>query len=73
MENLIYIAAGLLLLFLGLYLIKYLFIGAVYLFAWAGDQGFIGFAVYFACWVFLFPLMLVVSIIAGAAISWSSS
>lgn len=33
-------------------------VGAVFLFAFAGEQGFIGVAVYFACWIFMFPLML---------------
>jgi hypothetical protein len=35
-----------------------IFAGAVSLFALAADQGFIGVAVYLACWVFLFPFML---------------
>jgi hypothetical protein len=54
-----------------IYLVKYLFIGALFLFAWAGEQGFIGVAVYFACWIFLFPFMLAGSIITGAFISWN--
>jgi len=72
METLIYIGAGLLALLIGFLLLKYLFIGAVFLFSWAGEQGFIGVAIYFACWFFLFPVMLVASIISGAFIKWSS-
>jgi hypothetical protein len=72
METLIYIGVGLLILLIGFFLLKYLFIGAVFLFVWAGEQGFIGVAVYFACWFFLFPVMLVASIISGAFIRWSS-
>jgi hypothetical protein len=52
-------------LVVGGYLIKWLFLGAVILFAWAGESGFVGVAAYFACWVFLFPVMLVGSIIIG--------
>ena len=39
-------------------------------FAWAGEQGFVGLAVYFACWVFLAPVMIVGSIIFGAMNWW---
>ena len=55
-----------------IYLIKYLFIGGLFLFAWSGEQGFIGVVVYFVCWIFLFPFMLTGSIITGAVISWRS-
>lgn len=72
METFIYIGVGLLVLIIGFFLLKYLFIGAVFLFAWAGEQGFIGVAAYFACWFFLFPIMLAASIISGAFIKWSS-
>lgn len=36
------------------------------LFEWASEQGFIGVAVYLACWVFMFPVM--VSICLGGAV-----
>ena len=52
-------------------LFKYLIVGAVCAFGWANQQGFIGTAVYFACWIFLFPFMLAACVIAGAKISWS--
>jgi len=71
MENIVLIVVGLIALVIGIYLIKYAFIGAVGLLEWAGESGFIGVAAYFACWVFLFPLMLIGSIITGALASWS--
>ena len=71
MENIVFIALALLALVIGLYLLKYAFIGAVELLAWAGESGFVGVAAYFACWVFLFPLMLTGCIITGAIASWS--
>ncbi len=49
------------------------FIGAVALFGFAGEQGFIGLAVYVACWVFFFPVMLVISIIVGIIVWWNST
>jgi hypothetical protein len=72
MENLIIILVVVLALVIGLFLLKYLFLGALFLFAWAGEQGFVGTAAYIACWVFLFPFMLAASIIVGAVISWSN-
>ena len=42
--------------------------GAGVLFRWAYEQAFVGVAVYFACWIFLFPLMLVACFVA--AIVW---
>ena len=72
MENLVLIVVGLVALVIAIYLIKYLFIGAAFLFAWASEQGFIGAAAYFACWIFLFPFMLTVCIITGAVISWGN-
>lgn len=41
------------------------FRGAANLFVMAAEQGFIGLAVYFACWIAGFPVMLVVCIILG--------
>ena len=48
-------------LFLGYAAIK----GALGLLADASNQGFLGLAAYIALWVFLFPVMAVVSILAG--------
>jgi len=64
MGNLVLIK-GLLALVIGIYVIIALVIGAISLFALAGESGFMGFAVYFVCWVFLFPMMLISSIIVG--------
>ena len=44
--------------------------GAALLFAFAAEQGFIGLAVYVACWVFLFPVMLVICIVVGLFLMW---
>ena len=72
MENLVLVGVGIIALVIAIYLIKYLFIGAVFLFAWTGEQGFIAVAAYFACWIFLFTFMLAASVITGAVISWSN-
>lgn len=45
------------------------FIVAANLFVWASEQGFIGVAVYIACWVFMFPVMVFICI-AGAIFGW---
>ena len=47
------------------------FAGAVFLFAYAGEQGFIGLAVYIACWVFFFPVMLIICILIGFFLMWA--
>lgn len=39
------------------------------LFLWASEQGFIGVAVYTACWVFLFPVMVGICTV-GAYLGW---
>ena len=61
----IIILLGLLALTIGIYLLASLVTGAIILFAWATESGFIGVAAYFACWVFLFPIMLIGCIIVG--------
>ena len=65
MKILIITFLGLLAILIGLALLALIIIGAIALFAWAAGSGFIGVAVYFACWVFLFPIMLIGSIIMG--------
>jgi|ERR1051326_1352571 hypothetical protein len=40
-------------------------VGALRILAYAAEQGFIGIAVYAACWVFLLPVMLVASFVVG--------
>jgi len=60
------VVAGLLAVWLAIKLFRWALAGALYLLAFAGEQGFIGLAAYIACWVFLFPpAMLVISIIIG--------
>ena len=61
----ILIVAGLLALALALFLLLAGFVGAVIIFGYAGLQGFVGIAAYFAAWVFLFPIMATISIIVG--------
>jgi|GEM_PF-6628764 len=41
------------------------FTGAGVVFAYASEQGFIGVAVFAACWFFMFPVMVIVSLIVG--------
>ena len=50
---------------LALWLIVLIATGALVLFAYAGEQGFIGIAVFIACWVFMFPVMVVLAAIIG--------
>jgi hypothetical protein len=40
-------------------------VGAIALFGIATGQGTIGYVIYFACWVFLFPAMILVCILFG--------
>jgi len=70
MELILWIAAGLVALLLALYLIACLFSGAVFLLAWASEQGFVGIAAYVACWVFLSPVMIGASILIGMVLTW---
>ena len=46
------------------------FVGAPFLFALAAEQGFIGRAAYVVCWVFLFPVMLIICIVIGFFLMW---
>ena len=41
---------------------------AIALFGWAAQQGFVGASIYFACWVFMFPVMIAVCLV-GAVLS----
>ena len=59
------VIAGLVALWLIFVLGRAAIVGALFLLAFAGEQGFIGLAVYIAAWVFMFPVMLVISIIVG--------
>jgi hypothetical protein len=63
------ILAGLALLALALFVVVWVFCGAVHLFGLAAEQGFIGIAAYIAVWVFMAPIMLVACIIVGILVS----
>ena len=65
------IVLGILALGIALCLLVALVIGAIALFVWASEAGFIGVAVYFACWVFMFPLMIIGCIIVGGVTWWT--
>ena len=62
---LIALVLGALALWLVVMLAKWIFVGAVALFVWAADWAFLGVAIYFACWFFMLPVMLVGSAIVG--------
>ncbi len=66
------VVGGLLALGVVIWLLIAAFGGAVFLFAFAAEQGFIGIAAYIACWVFFFPVMLVICIIVGLFIMWAN-
>lgn len=59
------VVVGILALFIALWLLLALVHGAVVLFGSAARSGFVGIAVYVACWVFLAPVMIVGSIVIG--------
>jgi hypothetical protein len=40
-------------------------LGAIDLFAFAGQQGFVGLAAYVACWVFLAPVTATIAVLLG--------
>ena len=66
------VVGGILTLVAAIWLLIAAFGGAVFLFAFAAEQGFIGIAAYIACWVFFFPVMLVICIIVGLFIIWAN-
>lgn len=65
MENLVDIAIWIAAALIGLAVLLFLIEGAGLLLIWALKSGFVGFAAYIACWVFLLPVMLVGSILLG--------
>ena len=69
---LVFVGAVLLvLLWLGFHLLMRAFRVALALFGWAtAEHGFVGAAIYFACWAFMFPVMVAVCLIG--ALFWSS-
>lgn len=58
----------LLLIVLGLLALYIMVIGFLFIFAMAGEQGFIGLAVFVSCWVFMFPVMLGITALVGLVI-----
>lgn len=52
-------------LLLALAIIAYGFAGAALQFAWAYEFGFVGVVVFFAAWVFMFPVMAIWAVIWG--------
>ena len=66
------VVGGILALGIAILLIIAAFGGAVFLFEFAAEQGFVGIAAYIACWVFFFPVMLVICIIVGLFIIWAN-
>jgi hypothetical protein len=72
MGTVILIIVGILTLLIAIILLKFLFVGAVTLLNWASEQGFVGVAVYIACWVFLLPVMVAACIISGALSWWAN-
>lgn len=66
---LLLIAGGALALVLAFFAVGWLISGAVVLFGWAATQGFVGLTAYVAAWVFLFPIMLVASLVTGLVTS----
>ena len=40
-------------------------VGAMHQFAWASEMGFVGVIIFFAAWVFMFPIMAIWAVIWG--------
>lgn len=68
---LLVVVAGLVALWLIIVLGGVAIAGAVFLFAFASEQGFVGLAVYIALWGLFFPVMLVVCIVIGLVAMWN--
>jgi len=64
------VIVGLILLSLAFVLFSYLVVGAVSLFEWASESGFLGVAAYFASWIFMLPFMLIGCVIFGFLIEY---
>tara|TARA_B110000483_G_C17755586_1_gene374049 strand:+ start:193 stop:444 length:252 start_codon:yes stop_codon:yes gene_type:complete len=63
---LVAVIVGLALIWLLIFFIKAVVIGAIVLIQPASAQGFVGFAAYVAMWVLLFPVMLGICALVGA-------
>lgn len=68
---LLFLLGGLIALGIIILLLCAAFAGAMFVLELAAEQGFIGIAVYIACWVFFFPVMLVICVIIGLFILWT--
>ena len=64
-EIILLVVGGILALGIVVWLVIAAFSGAVFLLAFAAKQGSVGITVYIACWVLVFPVMLVICIIVG--------
>ena len=71
MDTAILICVLVLALALAVFLLRFLFIGAVALFFLATEQGFLGIAAYIGCWIFLTPLMIAGCILFAAGSWWN--
>jgi len=60
-------------LVVAVFFIRYLLVGAGGLLAWASHSGTVGVVIYFACWIFLAPLMIIGCIIYGYSLSQEKS
>ena len=40
-------------------------VGAMHQFAWASEMGFVGVVIFFAAWIFMFPIMAIWAVIRG--------
>ena len=69
---LLLVLGGLIVLWILIQLLCLAFVGAIQLLAFAAEQGFVGVSVYIACWVFFFPVMLVICIIIGLFV-WANN
>ena len=54
---------------LAIAILMYGITGAILQFAWASEYGFIGVVVFFAAWVFMFPIMAIWAVLWGWAAS----
>lgn len=69
LNSILAVAGTLVLILLFVALLRRAFVAAINLLAWALEWGFLGGAVYIACWVFMLPVMVVICFIGGLFVS----
>lgn len=56
---------------LAFFTVKAIYRGAVIFFCWALEQGFVGIAVFVACWFLMLPVTLIACAVVGFSVTWA--